>query len=159
MIGKYSPEEVDKMWFQQAKPGRHFIGRLPFKGDLLQALEAFAAEKQVHAGWVQVIGAVEKAVIGFYNQQKRQYEHLVFDKELEIVSCLGNISLREGRPVAHLHITLGDNLGGLLGGHLVPGTVVFAGEFFLQELIGPRLVRGPDSDTGLPLWEKIQGSD
>ena len=147
------------MWFQHAKPGRHFIGRLPFKGDLLESLEDFAAEKQVHAGWVNVIGAVEKAVIGFYNQQKRQYEHISFEQDLEIVNCSGNISLRQGRPVAHLHITLGDSEGRLFGGHLVPGTVIFAGEFFLQELVGPQLVRGFDGDTGLPLWEKDPGSD
>ena len=147
------------MWFQNSKSGRTWIGRLPHKGDLLKSLEAFAAEKQVHAGWVQVIGAVEKAVIGFYNQQKRQYENITYDQALEIVSCTGNISLRESHPAAHLHITLGDNRGQLFGGHLVQGTVVFAGEFIMQELLGPRLVRSYDEDTGLPLWERVQDSD
>ncbi len=142
------------MWVQNAKAGRCWIGRLPFKGDLLASLEAFAVEKQVQAGWVNVIGAVEKAVTGFYDQEKREYNHLQFDEELEIVSCMGNISMREGRPAAHLHITLGDNRGRLFGGHLVQGTIVFAGEFFMQELQGPRLNRSFDEDTGLPLWEK-----
>ncbi len=147
------------MWYQEAEQGRCWIGRIPFRGDLLQSLEAFAAEKQVQAGWVQVIGAVEKAVIGFYNQQKREYEHMEYVQELEIVSCVGNISRRDGRPAGHLHITLGDNQGRLFGGHLVPGTVVFAGEFFMQELVGPRLNRTFDQDTGLPLWEMTGGSD
>ncbi len=145
------------MWAQEAKLGRRWVGRLPFQGDLLESLEAFAAAKQVDAGWINVIGAVEKAVIGFYDQEKKQYDHLEFDQELEIVSCMGNLSLRQGRPVAHLHITLGDSRGRIYGGHLVRGTVVFAGEFYLQELLGLQLQRGLDQETGLPLWEKHSG--
>jgi len=119
------------MWAQEAKPGRRWVGRLPFQGDLLESLEAFAAAKQVDAGWINVIGAVEKAVIGFYDQKKKQYDHLEFDQELEIVSCMGNLSLRQGRPVAHLHITLGDSRGRIYGGHLVRGTVVVLRENFI----------------------------
>ncbi len=147
------------MWVQEARPGRRWIGRLPFRGDLLETLESFAAEKQVQVGWVNAIGALEKAVVGFYDQRSRQYSRLEFSQELEIISCMGNISLREGRAVAHLHIALGDSRGKMLGGHLLPGTVIFAGEFSLQELLGPRLNRTFDEETGLPLWEKSGGPE
>lgn len=140
------------MWAQKGNIARCWIGRLPFRGDLLLSLEEFAAREKIRTAWVEVIGAVEKAVVGFYNQRERKYEQLVMDEEMEIISCNGNLSLREGRPRGHLHISLGDGQGHLKGGHLMEGTVVFAGEFYIREISGPELVRGYDADTGLPLW-------
>ena len=40
------------------------------------------------------------------------------------------------------------------GGHLQKGTVVFAGEFVIEEILGPKLQREHDSETDLPLWRK-----
>ena len=40
------------------------------------------------------------------------------------------------------------------GGHLQKGTVVFAGEFVIEEILGPKLVRDYDPETDLPLWKK-----
>jgi len=99
-------------------------------------------------------GAVERAVISYYNQDKRVYQDIEFDQHLEIVSCLGNLSLRDGVPAAHLHVTFGDSKGHLIGGHLQKGTVVFAGEFVIEEIVGPDLHREHDSETDLPLWRK-----
>ncbi len=142
------------MWARQAEPGRLWIGRLDFRSDLLSSIEEFAAREKIEAGRVEAIGAVEKAVVGYYHQQKREYLSIEINENLEILSCLGNLSLRDGQPAAHLHILLGDRRGSAKGGHLQRGTLVFAGEFVIQELKGPELVRGFDGETGLPLWEK-----
>jgi predicted DNA-binding protein with PD1-like motif len=136
------------------KQGRKWIGRLPFESDLLQALEQFAAEQQIRVGRVEVIGAVKKAAIGFYHQEKKEYFTLEFNQTMEILNCTGNLSLKDGLPKAHLHITLSDHEGRSFGGHLMPGTVIFAGEVVIEEFVGPELHRGFDQQTGLPLWEK-----
>jgi uncharacterized protein len=65
---------------------------------------------------------------------------------------VGNISLKDGNPMVHAHITLADEAGKAYGGHLIPGTVVFACEFILQVFEQPLLERGFDEATGLPLW-------
>lgn len=135
-------------------PGRKWVARLPYEADLLQTLEEFAAEQGIKVGHGVVIGAVKKALVGFYDQHKREYSSLEFDEPLEILHCTGNLSMRDGVHKAHMHLTLGNSNGFTVGGHLMPGTIVFAGEALLEELTGPELVRGYDRETGLPLWKK-----
>jgi len=132
--------------------GRKWIARLSYNADLLQELETFADKEGIRVGSVQVIGAVKKAVIGFYDQDKKAYETINLDEPLEILCCIGNLSLKDGAAKAHLHIALSRHNGSTLGGHLMPGTKVFAGEALIEEYIGPDLHRGYDEQTGLPLW-------
>ncbi len=134
-----------------------YMGRLPCGGDLLNSLTDFAREKNIRTGQVQVIGALQRAVIGFYHQDQRKYQSISFDKHLEILSLEGNISLKDGKPFVHAHITLGDEKGNSFGGHLMEGTVVFAGEFIIREFEGRDLSRVYDEETGLALWNMDRG--
>ncbi len=142
------------MWSQKGERGRIWIGRIPFHGDLLESIQEFAADEKINCAKVEVIGAVERAVISYYDQGKRVYEDRELNEHLEILSCLGNLSMRDGKPAAHLHINLGDSKGNVKGGHLQKGTVIFAGEFVIEEILGPKLERAYDSETDLPLWRK-----
>lgn len=132
--------------------GRVFMGNVDHDADLLHAIENFMQEKGIKTAQVRVIGAVKTAVVAFYDQDKQLYIDDTFDQQLEIMSCIGNISLREGKPVGHLHVVFSDENGETLAGHLRPGTIVFSGEIFVQELLGPELHRGFNPLTGLPSW-------
>ncbi|MDW7650782.1 MAG: DNA-binding protein [Bacillota bacterium] len=134
--------------------GRVFLGRLPFGGDLLAEAEKLAAQLQIKVGFLRIIGAVAKGTYAFYDQNKRTYQFHSLDEHLEIVSCIGNLTFLDGREKAHLHITYSDKEGRCFGGHLSEGTVIFAAEFYLEELLGEELHRCHDEETGLPLWKK-----
>jgi len=135
------------------QPGRVIMGKLRKGADLLESLNAVAAEEGVKMGTVEAIGAVSTARVGFYEQRRRVYEYFEVDGgELEILSCIGNISLRQGAPMVHAHIVLGDASGMAKGGHLAEGTSVFACEYVIRELLGDELNRTFDEATGLPLW-------
>ena len=54
--------------------------------------------------------------------------------------------------MVHAHVTLADKNGKAYGGHLAPGTEIFACEVIVQALEGPEFKRGIDEETGLPLW-------
>ena len=134
-------------------PGRKIMGRLAKGEDLLAALENCAREHGITLGEVQAIGAVSQARVGYYNQTERQYYYLDLARPLEILALTGNISLRDGKPMIHAHITLGDNEGQAFGGHLAEGTLVFACEFAIQEYQSATpLARQMDEPTGLFLW-------
>lgn len=133
------------------------MGRLEKGADIIQSLEKFCVEKKIQAAWVNVIGALDRGTISYYDQREKKYHHQPLAGEYEIVSCSGNISLKEGKPFAHLHIALSDTDYQTWGGHLWPGTVsVFAAEFVLFELSGNDpagvLERCEDVETGLALW-------
>jgi len=122
--------------------------------DLGEAILALAAANDISCAWVNAIGAVSCARISAYRQAERRYLELELKEPLELVSCLGNISLRDKKPFLHAHVVLGREDGSLSGGHLCPGTPVFAGECCLFELAGGVPERIFDSVTGLGLWPR-----
>lgn len=137
---------------QNTKGKGGLIGRLDCGSDLLGALTSICNDNGVTLGTVSAIGAVQKARIGYYHQDTHKYEFREFDQHMEILAVIGNISIKDGEPIVHAHITLSDREGRAFGGHLSPGTVVFACEYVIEIMTGPRLERGFDEQTGLPLW-------
>jgi uncharacterized protein len=134
------------------KPGRQFLFRLPKDCDFYLELTAFCARENIRCGTLSVIGATSEATVGYYDQVKHEYFRKTFKEEMEILSCQGNVSLKEGKPFLHLHAVLGDVKLQCFGGHVFPGSKVFAAEAHIQELTGEPLERTPDSATGLALW-------
>jgi len=130
-----------------------YMGRLAFGEDLLEELTKICKDRSFKCGRVEAIGAVQKACIGYYDQERRQYQFTTLDQALEILKLSGNVSLKEGEPMVHAHITLADEKGRAFGGHLAPGTVIFACECIIEAFDGPEFKRVFDEDTGLPLWE------
>ena len=90
-------------------PGRKILGRLAKGEDLLAALEKVAREHGIILGEVQAIGAVSQARVGFYNQAERKYYFLDLARPLEIASLIGNISVKDEKPMVHAHVTLSDH--------------------------------------------------
>jgi len=129
-----------------------YMGRLAFGADLLEELTKICKDRAVFCGRVEAIGAVQKACIGYYDQDLMQYQFNTMDQALEILKLTGNVSLKDGEPMVHAHVTLADAKGRAFGGHLAPGTVIFACECIVEGFDGPEFKRVPDEDTGLPLW-------
>jgi uncharacterized protein len=138
--------------FKSVKSRQILIGRLSYGCDLLEELTKVATERGVRLGRIEAIGAVQKARIGFYNRQTRTYQFSSFDREMEIAKLAGNISIKDGNPFVHAHITLADPEGKAYGGHLATGTIVLACEFILEVFDGPVFDRRFDEETGLYLW-------
>ena len=129
------------------------MGKLTHDADLLKELTSVCEKEGIRLGCVQAIGAVKKARLGFYDQQQRKCCFLEIDENLEITALIGNISIRDGKPMVHSHITLSDSKGRSFGGHLSDGTIVFACEFIITTCTGPDYFRDYDEETGLPLWK------
>ena len=138
----------------RVKEGKILIGRFRAKSDLLEALTELCKKENITLGVFSVIGALTSVKLGYYKQDAKKYTECVFlDKKLEITSCTGNISLMNSDIFVHAHITLADHAGGAYGGHLMPGSRIFAAEYYVKELEGAALERTRDSETGLNLWK------
>lgn len=133
---------------------RVIAGNLDHDADLLEFLTAVASRSQVEAGMLSFLGAVQQARVAFYDGQSQKYETIALDEPLEIVHGTGNVSLLDGNIFVHAHVALSDRQGRTFGGHLLPGTIVFAGEYFLWALAGHPFVRSRDAVTGLNLWHR-----
>lgn len=137
----------------QVNEGRIFVGRFKLRSDLLMSLTEFCKEENIKLGVFSVIGALTNAKLGYYDQDAKKYVECVsLEKKLEITSCIGNISLKDVEIFVHAHIILADHKGHCYGGHLMPGSIIFAAEYYIKELAGAKLERRYDPETGLSLW-------
>ena len=137
---------------REVKAVKMFMGKLEFGADLLEEITRICVDRDIHLGWVEALGAVKKARLGYYNQKEREYHFYELDQMLEITNLVGNVSIKDGVPIVHAHVTFSDKDGHAYGGHLAPGTIVFACEIVIQVLDGPKFERVLDQETGLPLW-------
>ncbi len=145
---------MDEPICSEFKLGRRLLGRLPHGKDLITSIENFCTASDIQAATFSVIGAVSSATIGAYDQKQQVYVTFTENMPMEVVTCVGNVSLKDQAPVIRAHIVLGDERGKIIGGHLFSETVIYAGEMDLQELIGKPLERVYDRTTGLFLWSQ-----
>ena len=122
------------------------------KGNFInQTFEAFAEKKGVGCAWLNGMGALENPEIGYYSIKDKKYHRKQFTGEFELTSLIGNITMKEGNPFAHTHITFSDTDYQVYGGHLFDAKITAAGEFLIQ--MGTEgITREMNHSIGLPLW-------
>jgi len=143
---------MDELICSEFKLGRRLLGRLPHGKDLIASIENFCIASSIQMATFSVIGAVSSATLGTYDQKQHVYVTFTENVPMEIVTCVGNVSLKDKIPVVQSHIVLADEHGKIIGGHLFSETILFAGEIDLQEMTGKPLERVCDNETGLMLW-------
>ncbi len=139
--------------YRETKSCRTIVARLDYHADLLAEMTELCQRENIRLGRISGIGALTHAKLGFYHQENRQYQTLAIDHPVEILSLLGNVSIKDGLPFVHAHLVLGNERGQAFGGHLMAGTIVFAAEVQIEELAGPEFTRRHDDQTGLTLWQ------
>lgn len=133
--------------------GRTLIINVEHNSELIQFLAKIAEENKIVIATFTAIGALKSAKIAFYNQEKHDYHSIPIETPHEMVSCIGNISIKDGKPFIHAHVVLANEAGNVKAGHLLEG-IVFASEVYLTELKGLKLDRKHDEITGLSLWNR-----
>ena len=122
------------------------------KGDNInKTFESFAEVKGVGCDWLNGIGALENPEIGYYSLEDKSYHRKTFKGEYELTSLIGNITLKEGKPFSHTHITFSDTEFRVFGGHLFNANITAAGEFIMQ-FGSDEINREMNAGIGLPLW-------
>jgi predicted DNA-binding protein with PD1-like motif len=143
---------MDELICSEFKLGRRLLGRLPHGKDLITSIEDFCIASDIQTATFSVIGAVSSATVGVYDQKQHVYITFTENAAMEIVNCIGNVSLKDKTPAIKSHIVLADENGKIMGGRLFSDTILFAGEIDLQEMTGEPLERVYDGKTGLRLW-------
>jgi len=134
----------------ESRIGKAVFARLLRGEDLLEAVTQVATKSKIHAGFFFLIGTLESAKLGFYQDGK--YLPIEMQQDLEIVSCLGNISIKEGKAFPHAHLAVSDEAGRVFGGHAMPGCIIGATvELVMVEAQGLKMTRQLDKTTNLSL--------
>ena len=144
---------MEKELCSEFKPGRRFLGRLPYGKDLITSIENFCEATSIRMATFSLIGAVSSVTIGGYDQNHQVYVTVKEEGSFVIASCTGTVSLKDKRPATHAHAVLSDEQGKIIAGHLFSETIIYAAELEIQELTGKPFERALDAVTGLMLWK------
>jgi predicted DNA-binding protein with PD1-like motif len=138
------------MKLRESKLGKTVFARLYENEDLLEAVASAAEQAKISTGFFSLIGTLKKAKLGFYRDGN--YEPIEIAEPLEIVSCIGNVALKDKKPIVHAHIVVSDEEGQSFGGHTLPGCLIsVTAELMLVEALGMKLERKFDEKTKLNL--------
>lgn len=138
--------------FVTKNTGRVIVIRLEPGEDILKSIERIVAENKLLSGHLSLIGAVSKVHLGYFDLEKMTYKDFTIDKDLEVVSCVGNISRLDDGYVIHAHIVASDETGKCYAGHLMEGCIVSVTiEIVITEFA--KMARARDERTGLNLLD------
>jgi uncharacterized protein len=118
--------------------------------EVAEGLKRFARERDIRAATFTGIGAFERATLAFFDLDRREYDPIPIDEQVEVLSIAGNVGRHDGEPLVHAHVVVGKRDGSAVGGHLLEGHVRPTLEVILIELHGT-IERRLDEATGLPL--------
>ncbi len=118
--------------------------------EVVSGLLAFAREKNISAAHFTAIGAFSELTIGYFNWEKKDYEHIPVREQVEVLSLIGDVALQDGKPKIHAHCVVGRRDGSTRGGHLIEAYVRPTLELMLTESPA-HLQRTFDPESGLAL--------
>ena len=115
-----------------------------------ESLLRFATENELRGAQVTAIGAFSDVMLGFFDREKKSYQEIPIKEQVEVLSFVGNIVEKDGKPMLHAHVVIGKPDGTAHGGHFLNGRVWPTLEMIVSEMPG-HLRRVRDEETGLPL--------
>ena len=118
--------------------------------EAMSGLSRFAAEQNLSASRFTAIGAFRRVVLGYFDWEKKDYERIPVEDQVEVLALIGDVAFDKGKPKVHAHVVVGLRDGTARGGHLLEGEVRPTLEVILTESPG-YLVREFDSTSGLAL--------
>lgn len=129
-----------------------YIVSIKDQSGIVETLTDFVINQKIQAGEVTGIGAVEEATLRFFKPSNKNYVDKTFKEQMEITNISGNVSEIEGKPMLHLHITLGREDYTALAGHLLDAKIRGAGEFIFYPL-NTRVVKIKNEEAGINFYD------
>ena len=118
--------------------------------EAVSGLCAFAREHKLADAHITAIGAFERVTVAYFDWQSKTYEHIPIAQQVEVLSLIGDIALKDGEPALHAHVVVSKRDGSAHGGHLIEGHARPTLEVVIQE--SPvHLRREHDPESGLAL--------
>lgn len=129
---------------------RRFAVVLETGEEAVACLLSFAREHRVTAAAFTGLGAFRDVTLGFFDIEKKDYERILIDEQVEVVTLVGNFATKDGEAKLHPHVVVSKRSGQAFGGHLMEAHVRPTLEVVVTETPAD-LRRQTDPETGLPL--------
>ena len=119
--------------------------------ELSSGLSRFAEEQNLSAASLEAVGGLSSVRLAYFDWETKKYQpSVVLEEQVELLSLIGDVALRDGRPVVHAHMVIGKRDGTAHGGHLIEARVRPTCEVVITESPG-HLRKVVDPESGLAL--------
>jgi predicted DNA-binding protein with PD1-like motif len=116
--------------------------------ELAKGLLEFAEQEKLSAASFKAVGALSSLRLGW--ESKKYEPSVTLDEQVELLSLIGDVALKDGKPVVHAHAVIGKKDGTAHGGHLLEAHIRPTCEVILTE--SPiHLQKQIDPQSGLAL--------
>lgn len=119
--------------------------------EILSSLKSVARTEHLAGSSFKAIGALSNVELGWFNWETKEYQTAVkLEEQIELLSLIGDIALKDGKPQVHAHLVIGRRDGTAHGGHLLSATVRPTCEIVITE--SPKhLQKEIDPESGIAL--------
>lgn len=119
--------------------------------ELADGLLQFAKQQKLSAASFKAVGALSSVRLGWFSWDNKRYEPSVtLDEQVELLSLIGDVALKDGESVVHAHAVVGKKDGTTHGGHLLKALIRPTCEVVLTESPS-HLQKFVDPESGLAL--------
>ena len=118
--------KAPKMQVQLLNPGESTkqYAVIFYQGDeAFSGLLEFAEKYDVTSAHFTAIGAVNGAMLGWFDPKRKMYKKIPINGQHEVIGMSGDIALYQRKPVVHTHMIVGTSDGTTRGGHLLDAYV------------------------------------
>ncbi|HSC42348.1 MAG TPA: PPC domain-containing DNA-binding protein [Candidatus Binatia bacterium] len=123
--------------------------------EFIAGLTSWAKENKLGGSHFTAIGAFREVTLGYFDRDKKAYQKIPVREQVEVLSLIGDIALKDGIPQVHAHVVVGKFDASAHGGHILEARVWPTLELILTE--SPKhLCRKYDPETGLALIDPLQ---
>ena len=96
------------------------------------------------------IGACDLVSLNFYDIKTKKYYEKVLEEDVELIILMGNFTLKDGKPFAHIHGTFGDDKYQTWSGHVSKAIVSVTAEIVVT-FTDMQVSRELNEDVGIYL--------
>ena len=122
--------------------------RLDKGEEVMASLKAVAEKEGITAASVEGIGATDNFTVGVFDLDKKDYERFSYSGNHEINAITGNLTVVDGKPYVHAHITCTGKGGKVVGGHIFECFISLTCEIVIG-LVGGEITRRFDPSVGI----------
>lgn len=154
-IGITSPRTSDNGYCRSVRY-QVFDDRIQIRGETDEhaadsVMEVLRREKVTYSS-LTGLGAVRWAKFAYYDATTKSYVEHAIEEQMEVISLVGNTTLRDGAPFIHWHVGLARHDMSMIGGHFLDAIIRPTLEIWLRRE-SAEVHRVFDEGSGLALME------
>lgn len=128
------------------------VARFDRGEEVHEALKNLALKEDIKLASITAIGATDDFTIGVYKLYDKSYTEKNFKGIFEILAITGTITTKDDKYYPHLHISVADDEGNGIGGHLIRANISITCEMVI-DIIDGKVERKMDDELGINLFK------